>query len=54
MQGASSPCKEVMTLNAHTGDPVEFTSGVAGKAPEVIVTYKVSHVTVAAIVVGKF
>ena len=48
------PFQQVLTLNASTGIPIEFTSGAAGKTPDVTETYKVSRVTIAAIADGKF
>jgi hypothetical protein len=48
------PFQLVLTLNASTGIPIEFTSGATGKTPDVTETYKVSRVTVAAIADGKF
>jgi hypothetical protein len=50
----ATPYQSVLTLNARTGIPVEFTGGAVGKTPYVTITYKVSRVTVAAIAGGKF
>jgi hypothetical protein len=46
--------EQTLTLNAHTGNPVEFTGGAVGKTADFTVTYKVSRVTLAAVVRGKF
>lgn len=44
----------VVTLNASTGIPLEYTDGTVGKTPDTTTTYRVSRVTVAAIAAGKF
>jgi hypothetical protein len=43
-----------MTLNASTGIPLEYTDGAVGQTPDSTTTYKVSRVTVADILAGKF
>jgi hypothetical protein len=40
-------------INARTGLPIRFAGGTSGRAPGVIVTYRVSRVTMAAIEAGR-
>lgn len=46
--------QETLTINGTTGVPVNFAGGVPGHRPDTTSTYRVSRVTVAAIVAGRF
>jgi len=45
---------EALTINASTGIPVAFAGGTLGQKPDVMITYQVFRVTLAAIAAGKF
>lgn len=46
--------QETLTIDGTTGVPVNFAGGVPGHRPDTTSTYRVSRVTVAAIVAGRF
>ena len=46
--------QETLTINGTTGVPVNFAGGVPGHRPDTTSTYRVSRVTVAAILAGRF
>ena len=48
------PYQEALTIDASTGVPIKFVGGNAGSAPDVVVTYQVSRVTLSDVAVGKF
>jgi len=46
--------QQVLTINASTGLPISSVSNIPGKAPDSVVTFRVSRVTMADIAAGKF
>lgn len=46
--------QETLILDAATGEPIEFQGGQQGHAPDAIITYQISRVTLADVAAGRF
>lgn len=46
--------QETLILDAATGEPIEFQGGQQGKAPDRMITYQISRVTLADVAAGRF